>query len=1223
MGQSPWISFSQQVNDARIRRHLSISAVARLAGVPKATAQGWLSGRHSPTPALRDRFMHLLNELGLADQLPEGLWLDEWDAIQPRLREENAPYVGSRPFGVEDVDFYFGRSEEARRLAQAVVDIRAAHGNGIVVVVGPSGSGKSSLVAAGLAGREAAEGVLAGLRVGLDPADADAVDVVVWDQFEASLLADDATRDAAVDRLTALAAERVVVVVLRSDAFAAAQLVSVLTEALSRPFLISPLTRAELREVITGPAQLAGVSVDDELVNVLTQELAPGSARAQVAPEALPLLSNALLITWAAGSGKRMTVADYRKIGGLADAVELLAEQVFAELDSDQQRAAQWLFLRLISLTPHALVRLSAPLGELDPVTSEIVRPFVAARMLTVADGQVRISHEALVRHWRRLEQWVDDHGAELTANARLRRAAELWRDSDRDPHALVPVEKVTGGVEIADSALVGVLEREFISASEAHFASALEQEQAVTARLRRQRRVAVALALVASLTAVGAGVFFFRGEGFRTEAEQSRDDAQSRQVALSARLLGEKSPSLLAHLALVSNSISSTLQGRSIVVDATGADVPLRRLGDADAVVAVSPDGQLVVRGAGHGTLTWWRGDQLTTASGTEVVADTAGGNVWAISIAQVAGRQLVAVGGVNVRQLWDFTAEPRLIAELPADEATTAISLSADGTTLVAGEASGGVTVYGLDASQTPQQRVKLTLEPTAGQPTKVSAVAISTAGVLYVGGATGMIDRWRIEGASAHRLAGIPCAVTGAAGRQTVQALSLALRPDGRELAAGVTGQVVPRWRLDAHDKVVALAPLTGFESWVNAVTYSSDGAWLGAASSDQAVAVFDVVTGERTRRLTTASIQTGVGFAGNGQVVGVGADGALLVWPAHNPVLRESGSVAYNLYTDGSRWLAAGTASDGIALWRLGAVNQAMPKPVPATLPEGDVQVGGVGVAPSGAYLVGSTLRGRVLSWPLSDQGAGAGAAYDTGLGVSVIYTAMSPDSSMVAAMSNRAGKVVLFRATPQGVLTKFAEVVAPDPQLAVFSGDGTKLLVGQGDKSLVVWSVDATPVKLGSVALSEIPYTLDPAPHSARVAVGSAGGEASVWDFSDPANLRQTHSWHDASADMYSVEFSPDEKRLIGTSGDDIIWSWDLTGSSTTAELAIPSNVGRPWDTRYIDATHFAVSGSDGAVRVWDATVADAVADICARVGDPLTDEEWSHYLPGLPPRKVC
>jgi WD40 repeat protein/transcriptional regulator with XRE-family HTH domain len=1223
MGQSSWVEFSQQVNDARVKRHLSISAVARIAGVPKATAQGWLSGRHSPTPALRDRFLRLLAELDLADQLPEGLWLAEWDAIQPRLREGHAPYVGSRPFGVADVDFYFGRSAETGRLAQAVIDVRQRQGHGIVVVVGPSGSGKSSLVSAGLAGRQARDGALAGVSVGLDPWDCDEAEVVVWDQFEADLFAEEDTRTAAVNRLEALASRGVVVVVLRSDAFAEAQAIPVLAEALSRPFLIAPLTRAELREVITGPAELAGVKVDDELVSALTQELAPGSARDLVGPEALPLLSNALLVTWAAGSGERMTLGDYRKIGGLADAVELLAEQVFAELDSEQQRAAQWLFLRLISLTPHALVRLSAPLSELDPVTLAVTRPFVAARMLTVADGQVRISHEALVRHWQRLEQWVDDHGAELTAHARLRRAAELWRDSDRDPQALVPVEKVTGGVEITDSALLGGLEREFVAASKAHFASALEQERTVSTRLRRQRRTAVALAVVASLTAVGAGVFFFRGEGFRSDAVQARDDAQSRQVALSARLLGEKSPSLLAHLALVSNSISSTLQGRSIVVDATGVDVPLRRLGDADPVMATSPDGQLVVRASGHGKLTWWRGDQLTRSLGTEVVADAAGANLWTVSIAQAAGRDLVAVGGVNVRQLWDFTAEPRLIATLPADAATTAITLSRDGTRLVAGDDAGAVTIYQLDGSATPQPSAKVALDPTAGQPTKVTALALSADGVLYVGGAAGRIDRWRIVRSAVHRLDGIPAAVVGASGSQAVEALSLALRPDGTELAAGVTGQVVLRWRLGAHDKVVALAPLTGFESWVNAVTYSGDGTSLGAASSDQSIDIFDAATGQRTRRLSTASIQTGIGFAANGQLVGVGSDGAMLVWPARSPLLRESGSVAYNLHTDGSHWLGAGTASDGISLWRLGALPQAMPKPVPPALPEGDVQVGAVGVAPTGAYLLGSTLKGRVLSWPLTDQGAGAGAAYDTGLGVSVIFTAISPDSATVAAMSNRAGKVVLFRAGPQGALTKYAEVVAPDPQLAVFSADGTKLLVAQGDKSLVVWSLADTPVKLGSASLSAIPYTLDPAPHSARVAIGSAGGEVSLWDFSDPAKLTQLRSWHDASADVYSVEFSPDETRLIGTSGDDIIWAWDLTSAESTAELAIPSTVGRPWDARYIDATHFAVSGSEGAVRVWDATVADAVSDICARVGDPLTAEEWSHYLPGLPPRKVC
>ncbi len=74
MGRSSWTEFARIVDEVRVRNHQSIGQFARVAGVPKATAQGWLNGRHMPTPALRRRFLQAVAELGLDGAAPEGLW---------------------------------------------------------------------------------------------------------------------------------------------------------------------------------------------------------------------------------------------------------------------------------------------------------------------------------------------------------------------------------------------------------------------------------------------------------------------------------------------------------------------------------------------------------------------------------------------------------------------------------------------------------------------------------------------------------------------------------------------------------------------------------------------------------------------------------------------------------------------------------------------------------------------------------------------------------------------------------------------------------------------------------------------------------------------------------------------------------------------------------------------------------------------------------------------
>ncbi|MCW5951055.1 MAG: hypothetical protein KIT69_02190, partial [Propionibacteriaceae bacterium] len=354
------MEFSATLDAARHAQHLSIRQVARIAGVPPATAQGWLSGKHFPTPALRPQFIRLVAELGLTESIPEDLFGDPWTAMQPQLRSGVSPYLGLRPFGVGDAPYFFGRTAETRRLAQRLAQLRRLRGHGVAALVGPSGSGKSSLLAAGLVATACTVGELAGWRAravavaelpDCDPAE---LDLVVVDQFEDALRLP--AREEYLAAVERLGEHAVVVIGLRSDAFAEASQLPVLTEALSAPVLLAPISRAELRKVVVGPAELAGVVVEDELVRVLLDDLARGRG-GEVSPAALPLLSNALLATWAAGSGGRMTVADYYASGGVSQAVESLAEQVYGSLDDDQRAAAERLFLQLVGVSAEAGVR--------------------------------------------------------------------------------------------------------------------------------------------------------------------------------------------------------------------------------------------------------------------------------------------------------------------------------------------------------------------------------------------------------------------------------------------------------------------------------------------------------------------------------------------------------------------------------------------------------------------------------------------------------------------------------------------------------------------------------------------------------------------------------------------------------------------------------------------------------------------------------------------------
>lgn len=976
--------FAARLNEARIARHLSINDVAKIAGVPKATAQGWLNGSHLPTPALRKRYLRIVEELDLTAELPPWLWMGEWARIEPRLRSAEAPYVGLRPFEARDSEFYYGRDLEARKLAEAILTLQDPAA-GILAVIGASGSGKSSLLAAGLIGRECVTGVLAGWRPHLFTPESLAgetpeADLLVLDQLEEYLQRPGAERERAIADLARHARCRPVVVALRSDYFAAAGAEPVLLDALTRPVLVSPLTRTELIDVIVEPAKAMGVVVDDDLVHVLLNDIAPGSQHGEVSTDALPLLSNALLLTWAAGGGDRMTLSDYRGIGGMATAVETLAEEVYQGLVPAGRTIAQRLFLRLLGITHGTVIRRPVQLRDLHQDERVVADSLVATRMLTMNQDDLWISHEALLRHWSRLAAWIEEYRAELDSLARLRRAAELWEDSGQDPNVLIPVQRLPlftdWMVDPKKTALLGRSERDFLAASEDHFASALREEQQVNRRLRRQRRLALGLAAVTTLTAIGAGVFFVRGEGYRAEITTARNDAESRQVAVSARSLRSKSPNLVAQLALVSLGLADTREARSMVLDADAMEVPLRWTGTASAVLAVSPSSQVVARADGGGKVTIWHGDELVTTPGTVLPVDPAGGGLLGVALASREGRELMAVGGTNVRALWDVTAEPRLLAELDSPGAVSAVGFDPDANRVVFGDADGVATVYSLADPGSPEVLAKAELKQPES-PTQVRAVALDRTGMLYVSGRLGEIGRWRLD-PTLQELS--PLTVKSADRGAAVMVQALAVTADGRRLAAGVAGSEVFRWQMAADHRLAAEPTLTSFTSYINAVAYSADEAQLAVASSDQSVSIYDAVSGAELRRMVTPAIQTGVGFAFDGRPVSVGTDGTLEVWATRSPLWRVSGAPVFNLATDGTQWLAAGGVTDGITLWRLGEDEQRMPAPVAPELPSGDLQRGAVGVAPDGTYLVGGTLGGKVLSW--RSQTAAPGQARPT-------------------------------------------------------------------------------------------------------------------------------------------------------------------------------------------------------------------------------------------------
>jgi WD40 repeat protein len=1235
-------ALTRLLNEARQRLHLSVQAAANLAGVPKATAQGWLSGKHLPTPALRGNFHHLIHGLGLDDVIDPDWWIDHrWDRMPAQPRSQNPPYVGLRPFTAEDRNLFFGRAPALAALAAAVDQATGLADRKIVVLFGSSGSGKSSLLAAGLCVATQDGGALSGRHVKtitvaalVDQTTTTATpfteaDVVVIDQFEDVFHLAETERRQVFKAVSELADRATVVIGLRADAFAPASLEPLLADALAHPVLLVPLSTAELRQAIVEPAQSRNVVVEDDLIAVLLSDLGVTSETQRIAPGVLPLVSTALLSTWVAGSGVRMTLRDYRHVGGVGSAVEHLAEGVFGALSDGGQQLAEKVFLRLVTVESDSVSRATLPLATLDEPAGEVIAAFADARLLTVSQADVQISHEALLRHWPRLSEWIESSREDLLVLQQLRRAAQLWIDGGRDPGALIPLKRLPAFESfVADGAesLLTADEREFVDASAAHFASVLDNERRANTRLRRRGRLAGGLAAVAVALALIAGVMYAQSRTAQHAAEAAVASARSRQVALAAQQAASQDPNLQLRLSLVADSLATTVEGRSALGDATSVYAPLRWAGSGPAVLALSPDRTVVARADGTGGVTLWRGADALTTPGIAFQADPSQQPLVAAAITAVDARLLLAVAGDNNASIWDITDTPRQLATLDGDQ-WSAVAFSPSGRMAAFGDRTGAVRLLDLANLEAPTAIATLHLpRDLAEELLAVRSLLFSRQGdTLYVGGKAHAIYRWRIAAGKQSALDPI---------RYTSErpALSLAISPLGDRLVAGLMTRRILQWRLKGA-RAEPLPEITGFLSNVNDVTFNPDGTKLFAAGDDHGTYTFDVASGVQEQRLSGPSAVDSVGQTSDGRIVTADSHGDLRVWPLFDPVLRADGSSGYCFSTDPSgHWLALATANDGILLWDTtggGFAQKAAPavsfgKPKASSA---ETVAAGVGVDPLGRYLLAGTTEGSVISWPLSESGAGAATVKSVIPSQYIGFIAINPRGNLAAAVPvNDGSEIALLRVDEHGAFTKIASLPTRNPQSASFSPDGQLLAIPRTTNAVEIWSVadPAAPKLLNTLQLGAQPVIVSFSPVARMLAAGLMSGEVVVIDLTDPANPKQASSYGDARAEVYGLTWSPDGSVLLGAGGDEHVWQWDTTVPDTPAVASYSSGLGRTNDVVFVHGGRdFVATGDSGGVRAWVAGSGDARQHGCELQGSPLSDAEWSRYLVGITKADPC
>jgi WD40 repeat protein/DNA-binding SARP family transcriptional activator len=1107
------------------------------------------------------------SELRSAEEELVGGVIDLQETRQPASEYEGpvvCPFKGLASFDVADAEYFFGRE---RLIAELVARLVGAP---LLGVVGPSGSGKSSVVRAGLL-PALAGGALPGsdewsqvlIRPGEHPlrelagavSDAPATRrvLLVVDQFEETFTVcrDEHERAAFVDALVRAQSDqtrRIVVLAVRADFYGRCASYPALSELLgAHHVLVGPMRRDELRRAIELPARRVGLQVEAELVDALLGDV-------EEEPGALPLLSSALLELWQDREGRSLRHAAYERTGRVHGAVARLAEAAFARLDPGQQDVARSVLLRLAGPgAGGAAVRRRVALAELEGQGGDdlerVLEVLAERRLVTISAATVEVAHEALLREWPRLRGWLEEDAEGRRLHRHLAGAARDWDEHGRDRADLYRGARLAAALEwrARHEQELNRAERAFVDASQA-------------AAGRAQRRLRMVLAAVAALLAVAvAGGLLALDQRGRARDEARAAEAQRLGVqALTeprldrSLLLARQGVELDDSLPTRSNLLTALLRGPAAIRVIPGAGNPLTAL-------ERSPDGQTLAVGDNRGNVLFFD----AVAGRRAGRPYTAPSTIAALRFSPDGTRLAVAgVGFVDIVDARTHVYRRRLFAGPPSASVGAnfpvvlgTIAFSPDSRVLAAG-------VIRTERRRADIVRWDARTGRRLGRPRQVAG-SPEPALVGFTERGAQLVTTSGAEGATVIRDAASLRPLRRLRGGGTRSALS----GDGRVVALGAGDGSVRLLDLRTGDLRVAT---DGHDAAVTDLRFTPDSRTLLAAWADGRVDAWNVAD---ARRIGTFS-----GHAGTVSVVTIAPDGR----------------TAYSAGQDGT-----------VIAWDLTGQRQlnrpfsAPPRRalvLPAFLRGKSAADLAPGVSVPYAHLaVATTPDGRSFAVP---DDSGYVDLFDsrtlrrTGRipvspGTQVSAVALTADGRTVAAMT-RNGDVRfgdLRDRQPRGPLQTAHDDVAWSLE---FSGDGRWLATAGLPTSVRLWDVRRRRlVKTSELSPYAVAADVTFSPDGTKLAAPVSDpndGSATIEILSVPglAPLKTVR----ATAGR-SVRFSPDGRLLVFGDDQGRVWlydtrTWEPRGRPLVAHTGAVDTVDLSPDGRIL-----ATASDDGTTRLWD------------------------------------
>jgi len=1073
-----------------------------------------------------------------------GLALEGMTAVPTDEFKPENPYKGLRAFQAADYRDFFGREKLIDKLLNRMGE--KGEMTRFLAVIGPSGSGKSSLVKAGLipalwrgelpgsekwfiaemlpGGHPLDELEIALTRVAVNQAaslreqlerdergllraaqlilpDDGSEMVVLIDQFEEvfTLVQDEDARIQFLQLLhTAVneARSRVwVVITLRADFYDRPLQYPDFGELVrSRMETVLPLSADGLERAIARPAEQVGVTFEPGLVASIVAEV-------NYQAGALPLLQYALTELFERREGRKLTQADYQEIGGAGGALAKRAEEVYQEFADEGKEAIRQMFLRLVTLgegvsDTRRRVGRSVLLGVAadSEVMDEVIDTFAAYRLLSLDNDPgtrsptVEVAHEAILKEWERLRNWINDSREEIRMQQQLAHSAEEWLDAGQDVSYLASglrLEQFEKWAQATSQAL-SPTERAYLESS---LDERARQVQAEAERQRREVRLvrrsqSFLRGLVAVLLLATLGAFGLTGLAANQSQIAERNAAEAQNVALVAGsqvALATGNTDQAIALALQAVTLDpSSARAQTVLSAAAYAPGTIRTfVGPSGWVnsVALSPDGRTALSTAGDGSV-----------------------NLWDVQTGEI------------IRRFEGHT------------DATSSVAFMPDGRTAISGSEDRTMIQWDLQ---------------------------------------TGDIIR-RFEG-------------------HPDEVWSLAISPDGLYIASGGSERNIILWDIQTGEMI---RHFEGHTAAIQSVEFSADGSQLLTASADTTVILWNVGTGQMLHRFEDhfGEVRSAVFSPDNRTILFGSGEGTMILWDiATDQVIRRFDEargaavldVAFS--PDGRAILSGGVG--GIAVWNIETA-----QPISRLRGHAGI-VSSIVFSPDGRTALSSAGDGTLRLWDLENgqiiRRFDSQGPYWTALAAS-----LDGQRALVGWFSDPGSEVILWDVNSDQEIRRYdtdesitAIAFSPDGQTALFGADR-----GESPSDMILWDVNTgeeirrftgNPAGISSVAFSP----------DGRTAVSSGfGGAMILWDVATGQEIRRFEGYEGKPWEY--VEFSPDGQTLAATYWDALIVLWDV---ATAAEIRhFEGHSARSMRFTFSGDGQRALSGSDDNTMIlWD------------------------------------